>query len=425
MALIKNFNELAKTPQRKSVLQIVESGFESLQPSAYLSHNVSVSGHILHVQNHSYDLNEYNRVFVLGIGKGSAEVVQYLEKNLKTKLTAGFDIDVRKTRFQKTKFSLGTHPLPSEQNLDFTKDAVQALSGLHEVDLVLFVICGGGSAMLTLPHSISISDLTKVNQALLRSGAEISEMNIIRKHLSSVQGGGLAKILFPAKVVSLVCSDVPGNDLSTIASGPVTKENASISDALKILQKYELDENFEIKKHLFETPKEEKYFSNVSQYIILSNRTALAAMTHKAHRLGFRSEVVRDNFQADANSAGEELLSKSKPGYVTFFAGETHLKVHGTGQGGRNQHLVLNVLKKLDDKTVVVSFDSDGWDNSPFAGAVGDLLTVMNAHHKGLDISDFSNNNDSFNFFRRIGDGITTGRLPTNVSDLMVVFRAI
>lgn len=427
MGLIKNFSELAKTPQRHHVLSLVEAAFLSIQPEEAITKVLALSGDSLRIHKQTFDLTKYNRLFLIGFGKGSAAFSGEIEKVLEDRLTEGYVIDVEGVAFKKLQFNKGTHPLPSSENAEFTQNLLSHIEelSLTEEDLVLVVVCGGGSAMLVAPDKISLDKQIEVSKALLTSGANIYDMNTVRKHLSRVKGGGLAKALYPATVATMVFSDVPGNDLSFIASGPTVKDATTIADAWTLIEKFGIKDSTELTKDdLSETPKDEKYFTNVHNQIVLSNQTALLAMEKKSQELGLTARIFSDTFQSEAKEAGQKLLREAKTGEMLLAGGETTVKVaKNGGQGGRNQEVVLSVLPELNEKTVIVSFDSDGFDNSHFAGAIGDQSTHMAAKSLGLSEQDFLAQDNSLAFFEQAGDGIDTGRLPSNVSDLFIVYR--
>lgn len=423
MGLVKNYENLATTKERKIVLELIETALEAIQPAKIIPKILSLQNNILNINGSSFDLSNYQRVILIGFGKGSAAFSQQIETILGDHLQEGYVIDVESKPFSKISFIQGTHPLPSEANFNFTQNLINNFAGkLSEKDLVLVVVCGGGSAMLVSPSQISLDKKIEVNKALLKSGADIYEMNTVRKHLSQVKGGGLAKILFPAQVATLIFSDVLGNDLSFIASGPTVLDHTTTEDAWKIIQKYHL-ENIIEKEQFSETPKEEKFFQNVKNQIVLSNRTALLAMQQKAQSLGFQANIYTDQLKGEAKFQAEELIKNTPSGSILLAAGETTVKVIGGGEGGRNQETVLGALPFLKEGIVITSFDSDGWDNSDFAGAIADSDTAAKAESLHLDTQVYLNSNCSLEFFRKVGDGITTGRLPANVSDLFIVFR--
>jgi len=424
MTLIQNYNSLNKTPQRKICLDLIEAALSSIQPQNIIQKNFSLNNSILTIQDKTIDLTHFERIFLLGFGKGSAGLSKYIESMLGNLLTEGYVIDLRPEQFSKIQLTIGTHPLPSENNLSFTKKALERLGNLTEKDLVLVVIAGGGSVLFEDPYRIDLEKLIEVNQSLLFSEATIAEMNIVRKHLSLVKGGGLIKPLFPARVLSVIASDVPGNDLSSIASGPTVKDETTKEQAIEVLKKHNLFEKLGLLEEDFiETPKENRYFANATNILIASNQTALSAMKEKAKELGFDAKILTDKLQADAKTAGKELMDQISEG-VLLAGGETTVKVlNKGGQGGRNQETVLATLASIDEKTTIASFDSDGWDNSPFAGAIGDFLTIQKAKEMNIAPEIFSQENNSFLFFEKTGDGIITDRLPSNVSDLMIILK--
>ncbi len=424
MGYIKNYSDLAINDKREVVLDLIEAAFASIQPENELQKNFRVKENILKIQNKTYNLNDYEKTYILGFGKGSAGISKIMEQTLGIYLTGGYVIDTNEETFEKLELTIGTHPLPSQTNIDFTEKVIENFGNLSEKTLVLVVICGGGSALFESPFNITLEKLTEVNKALLHSGANIIEMNTIRKHLSKVKGGGLAQILSPAKVVSLIFSDVPGNEFSFIASGPTVFDKTTILEALDIYNKYRL-ENLNLKEEDFtETPKEEELFSKIDNVLMLSNLTALNAMLKKAEELKIKAEIYSDKFQSDAELAGKALIEKTKPHSILLTGGETTIKVSNPdGKGGRNQVVVLSSLYSLDKNTVIASFDSDGWDNTPNAGAIGDSETLEKAKKLGINPEEFLKDDNSFSFFRNVGDAIITDRLPSNVSDLVIIYN--
>lgn len=419
---IKNFQSLAITPQRKIILELVEEALSSIQTENVLNREINVSNGKLIIKAKSFDLSNFERVFLIGFGKGSAKNSKFIEEKLGNYLTDGFVIDTNPEDFKKIKFTKGTHPLPSEQNLIFTKFLLKdELRDLSEKDLFIVVVTGGGSALFENPYRATLDKLIAIEKQLLKSGADIFEMNTVRKHLSLLKGGGLLKYLYPSRVIGIISSDVPGNDLSIISSGPTVRDQTTVEDALNIVAKYRLRDI--ARDEFTQTPKEDKYFENVFNFLILSNQTALSAMKQKAHDLGFEANIFSNSFQMEARKAGETLIKNTEKETILLAGGETTVKVTGGGQGGRNQEVVLGALANLDEKTIICSFDSDGWDNSHFAGAIGDVKTLQRAKELNLNPQDFLNSDNSLEFFEKIGDGIETGRLPSNVSDLIIIYK--
>ncbi|MDO8620937.1 MAG: DUF4147 domain-containing protein, partial [Candidatus Levybacteria bacterium] len=324
MRIIKNFDELAVTKERKICLEIIEAGISSIQPEKIIEENISLTNSVLSIQDKTVNLKEFERIFLLGFGKGSARLSKNIENLLGDFLTEGYVIDIESEKFNKIKFTKGTHPLPSQTNLNFTQNIISRLSNLNEKDLVIVVICGGGSSMLIHPHNITLEEKIKVDKALLRSGADITEINTVRQHLSDVKGGGLAQILYPSSVISLIFSDVPGNNISYIASGPTAKDTTTIDDAINILKKYNLEKELNLPNDAFvENTKEDKYFERVENIIILSNKTALNAMQKKAQELGLTSRIYSDKFESNADDAGKILISETADKEILLVGGET------------------------------------------------------------------------------------------------------
>ncbi len=422
---IQNYAALATNDQRQVVLQLIEAAYDAIQPHNVIDRSVQLKGQVLHLDQNTFDLSQFNRVYLVGFGKGSAGIAAKIEAILGDHLTQGWVIDASQTQLKKIEFTLGTHPLPSQSNLDFTQKVITSLSDLSETDLVIVLSCGGGSAMFEYPVSLNLEGIIGVNKALLQSGANISEMNAVRKHVSRVKGGGLAKALYPATIANLLFSDVPGNDLAVIASGPTVKDPSTIQDALAVLQKYNLADKAGLSESNFtETPKEDKYFANLHNILILSNRTALAAMQKKAANLGYTAEIFSDKFQSQAKDAGKALLEATQPNTILVAGGETTVRITGeAGQGGRNQEVVLGALTHLEPGQVICSFASDGWDNTPVAGAIGDQETIAKSKHQHLDPQAALDQHSSLAFFTATADTIQTGRLASNVADLYIVLK--
>lgn len=424
MGFIKNYSDLAISKERETVLDLIETALSSIQPKNVLGKNFVLKANFLKILDKKFDLKNYERLFLLSFGKGSSEISKIIEDVLGDKLTKGFCIDTNGQDFKKTEFTKGSHPLPSQENLDFTTNVLEKMQNLTEKDLVLVVICGGGSVMFEKPHNLTLEKLIKVNNALLHSGATISEMNVIRKHLSNVKGGGLVKYLFPAKIVSLIFSDVPGNDFSVIASGTTVLDKTTVDDAWSAYNKYELGHLELTENDFIETPKDENFFSTVENILILSNLTALNAMRQKAIKLNIKCEIYSDKFQSEAELAGKGLIENTPKNSILLVGGETTVKVaNPNGKGGRNQEVVLSSLYEVNEHTVIASFDSDGWDNSPLAGAIGDFHTLEKAKKLGINPTEFLNENNSLVFFKNVGDGMVTDRLPSNVSDLIIIYK--
>lgn len=419
--MVQNFDALAITDQRKKLLEVIEAGLLSIQPEENFKKTVGLNGTSLTILDKSYDLSTYDNVFLIGFGKGAAHNSKFLEDLLGDRLTEGYVIDTNQESFSKIKFTLGTHPVVSQQNVDFTFEVMSRFSKMSEKDLVLVVVCGGGSAMFEHPHSVSIEQKIEIEKALLKSGANIIEMNKIRQHLSDVKGGGLAQILYPATVATLIYSDVPGNDMTYIASGPTVKNPSTIDDALELVRRYNIPGA--VPEVFINNPIDEKYFEKVDNHIVLSNLTALNSMRERAESLGISANVYSDKYQGEAREASIKLMEELKEDGMLLAGGETTVTAKGNGKGGRNQEATLSALINLPENTLYCSLASDGWDNSEAAGGIADNETKRKVSESNVNPQEFLDNNDSYTFFQKTGDAIMTGRLPSNVADLMIVYR--
>lgn len=417
--IIKNIDEIATTKLRKDALDILEEGYRAINTEKVITSNIRVEDGHLFIEERDINLNDYERVFFVGIGKCSADAAIILESILGDYLTSGIVVDVRGVVLQKIQSKVGTHPLPSEANIKATRSIKELLEDATERDLILTVISGGGSALLCLPHDIQCKLLIEITKTLMKKGATIEELNTVRKHLSLIQGGQFAKLAYPAKVVSLIFSDVPGDDIGTISSGPTVLDKTTKEDAEKILVKYDVlnvckQPNCEV----FETPKEEKYFAGVDNILLLTNKTALSAMKEKAEDLGYRAIIADSKVEGEARIIGKLVAQQAKNNTCLLYGGETTVTVEKEGKGGRCQEFILGALPYIKENSVIVAVASDGWDNTDVAGALGDNGILGEADRKGFDVNRFLKDNKSYDFFKLVNGHIKTGRIGSNVSDL-------
>lgn len=425
--IVQNFDDLATSTLRHDALTILESGLRAVETRQVIESQVQLDGGTLHVSGHEYDLNAYERVYLFGIGKCAADACSVLEEKLGERLEGGIVLDVRGVPLKKLRSEVGTHPLPSEKNVAVTEDIAEMLDQATENDLVLTVISGGGSALMCLPNDMACEALAEITQILIESGATIQEINIVRKHLSKIQGGWFAQRAYPAKVVSLIFSDVPGDDIATIASGPTVRDTSTRQDAKHVLNRYDVFELCTLPHcEVAETPKEMRYFKGVDNILVCTNKTALHAMSLQAKSMGYDVHMQSASVQGEARIIGGQMLTEQiEPHSCYLFGGETTVRVHNeNGKGGRNQEVALGSLLSTKNDVVVVASASDGWDNSDVAGALADTTTLQKAQELGLDVEDYLERNMSYDFFQQTGDALKTGRLGSNVSDLYIVLSA-
>ena len=419
--LIKNRAALGSTPERQIMLDLLEAGFGAIDVSRVMRRNVELRPNELRLAHGSVDLESFKRLFVVGFGKAAAYAAATVEDILGELITDGVVIDVTDPPrpLSRVKFFKGTHPLPSPENERATRQILALLDTADEQDLVLMLISGGGSALLDLHEELTCEDEIALTKALFEKGANIHELNTIRKHISRVRGGNLARYAYPARVMALIFSDVPGNDVSVIASGPTVLDHTTKAEAEAVLAHYNLKDSVP----LTETPKKPRYFERVNNIVILENTAALSGMVEaaKAHQLF--PVICTDCLAGEARGAAKILLANIAPGQALLAAGETTVKVRGKGVGGRNHEFVLGGLADLKSRDVLAAVASDGWDNCQSAGAIADSSTLFTAQKMNLDPAVYLDNNDSYNFFKALGSTIETGRTGTNVSDFMCAIR--
>lgn len=422
MSIILNKQKLLESgsPLRAPALEILEAGLQAINTEKILRSKITLEqGGTICIADTGFQCSFYERIFFIGIGKCAYDGAKVIEDILGDRLTDGVVIDVKGGVLKKIRSFVGTHPYPSPINISVTGQILNMIKGVTERDLVLVLVSGGGSALLCLPHDMTCETLVDVTKSLTEKGADIFELNTVRKHFSEIQGGGLAKVCFPAQVVSLIFSDVLGNDIGMVASGPTVYDETTVADAVQILRKYEI--NFE--GGFLETPKDPKYFLHVKNVLACSNKDALKAMCTKAEELGFRAKIADSALSGDATEVGRRLaLQKTESQSCVLWGGETTVKVRGKGEGGRNQEVALAALTHLSPGSLFAAISSDGWDNTDHAGALVDGAVLEKVRSLNLDPAGYLQKNDSYNFFKNLGDGaICTGRLGSNVSDLYIL----
>ena len=428
LAQIKNFNGLATNSDKKNALLILEKGLATATPDVALQKIIKKNKLVLN--SDIIFLSKYKRIFVIGLGKAADLMAQSISS--KINVNGGIIVIPQNTNsmFKNKNFEIlhAGHPLPNMQSLYAAKKIIKLLRQRKKTDFVMFLISGGSSSLVALPDGISLYEKKLVTNLLLKAGADIHEINCVRKHLSKIKGGQITKNLF-CDAVALVMSDVVGNDLSSIASGLTYYDKTTFRDAKNILKKYKIQKivprrvlkriKFGVSGKMPETPKRAK----IKNYIVAENKDCLYAMAKKAKNLGLKTKVIYP-ITGDVKQAAKKLVRSmpKKPNSCIIFGGETTVKVLGKGKGGRNQELVLHALQeihKTNENLTIASIGTDGKDgNTDAAGAI-----ASNAEFIPKKIQNFLQNNDSYNFFKKYGGLIFTGPTHTNLMDIGIILR--
>jgi len=448
--LIENGRRERDRETRAVVLSSIESGIMAVDPRTVLEQRLTLENSILRIEEASFDLSRYHDIFVLGAGKASGALAESVEDLLSDRISGGVVNILEGTRssFQTDRIELveTTHPIPGEAGVEGARRIMEIAERAKETDLIIFVLSGGGSALLPLPApGILLKEIQELTDALLRSGATINEINTVRKHLSSIKGGQFARAAYPATVIGLTISDVVGDPLDIIASGPAVPDPTTFQDAKGILEKYNLWKGIPssistritegLKGAVKETPKPgDEIFQKVYTFVVANNRIALNAIQRRAESSGFNTLILSTYIEGEARHIGtvlasiaEEIFYHNNPvekPALLIAGGETTVTVTGKGRGGRNQEIALSAAFKIQDLNgvVIASIGTDGIDGySEAAGGIVDSTTIERAGKKGLDPLSFLSNNDSGTFFEELSDSVMTGPTGTNVNDVMVV----
>lgn len=432
--------------QRNDAIAIFKTAVESVQPKYLMQQHLQQDNDYLSICNQKVQVSVINKLVVIAIGKAAAAMAQEAEEQLADLITGGICITKYKHRLPLQKLELieAAHPVPDENSLLAGKKVLDLVSTLTPNDIVLVLISGGASALVAdVPEGCSLLEMQATVDLLLKSGASIHEMNAVRKHLSNIKGGQFARSARPAKVFSLILSDVVGDDLDVIASGPTVPDSSTFADVWQVLKKYNLldliPENIKVhiekglNKLLPDTPKaSDDFFRNTFTQIIGSNRIALKAAEKKALALGYEAHIYKENVAGDAEELARKLMQEL-PHYkgmlpvCLLLGGETTVKVTGKGKGGRNQHFVLCALDELSainsndlkNNVTVLSGGTDGSDGpTNAAGAVGDVKMINSS---SLSLKKYLQNFDAYHFFGQTDGLIITGPTQTNVMDIMMV----
>lgn len=441
-------------PHGAMVKRVLAAALQAVNPEVAVTRHLQRQGDMLTVGERQYDLSLVERVLLIGFGKASVSMGRAATEILGEKLSAGLLITKEGHGMPplegfdpRLEICEAGHPLPDERSLAASRKLLGFLEGLSARDLVLCLISGGGSALLTAPaEGISLEDLQKLTALVLACGADIAEINTLRKHLEVLKGGGLAQRVAPAALAALVLSDVVGDPLDVIASGPAVPDPTTYVDALKILERYQLIPQTPeailerlrrgARGELPETPKpNDPLFERVYHQVVGSNRHAAGAALQQAQQEGLDACLLTTFLQGEARQAGRFLAALgrqvavgegvvSRPGCLVA-GGETTVTLQGDGAGGRNQELALGAVKDLADLegVLLVTLATDGGDGpTDAAGAVVSGETLKRARALGLSPEDHLRRSDAYHFFYALGDLLRTGPTQTNVNDLAFLF---
>ncbi len=432
--------------KKEFAVEIFLAGVESVKPEILLPGRVALDQNVLSIGARSLDLNNTENIYVIGVGKASASMASAIESILGSRIKAGHIV----TKYEHSiplKYITITeagHPVPDENGIRGTKSILLLAHSAKAKDLVIFLISGGGSALLAdVPEGCSLNDLKKLNNILLKSGANITEINCIRKHLSMVKGGMLAKAAYPSTLLSLILSDVIGDPLDVIASGPTVPDPTTFSEAIEIINKYNIRND--IPENILEiliqgsmglrqeTLKEsDPCFLNTSNIIIGNNTLALENSKLKAESLGYQTRIISNSLNGDVEEVAEYLFriiveekqKMSNNKVCLLLGGEPTVKINGHGLGGRSQHLALLMargIKNIPGITFLAG-GTDGTDGpTDAAGAVTDSNTYWKASNQHMECEKYINDFDSYNFFKQVGGLIMTGPTNTTVMDLIII----
>ncbi len=433
---------------RAQAREIFAEGVKSADPFEAVKRHVEITDGALRAGGRNYDLAAIGNIFVIGCGKAAARMALALQEIIGARITSGVVVVKygHGLSLEKIKIVEAGHPIPDQAGFAGARQVSEIVSGAGGADLILLVISGGGSALLPMPaEGLTLEDKRRTTQTLLASGATIQEVNALRKHLSRLKGGRLAELAYPANIVSLILSDVVGDRLDAIASGPTVADGTTFEDCLEIVRRYGLGGNIPptalellergARGEVAETPKpSEALWQKVQNVIVGSNRVALAAAQEQAAALGYQTLVLSRTIEGESRTIArshsdriKEILRRdrwARQPVCLISGGETTVTVRGEGLGGRNQEFALAAAIEIAelDNVVVLSAGTDGTDGpTDAAGAIVDGMTVQRGRARGLNADEFIARNDSYHFLQATGDLLITGPTLTNVMDLHVI----
>lgn len=433
---------MPQTNLRRDAKTIFRAALDAAHAGNAARAHLSVRRGVLKAGNHHFSLREFDRVFLIAIGKAAVEMAAAVESIVGTRLTAGLAITKHghaKSRLRKISILEAGHPIPDAAGINAAHQVRDLLRELNARDLLIVTVSGGASALLSAPtEPITLAAKQKTTDLLLRAGADIFQLNAVRKHLSFLKGGRLAALAYPATVVSLLLSDVIGDPLDVIGSGPAAPDPTTFADAIHVLEKFKIVGRTPkavldllqrgARGEIPETPKPgDPLFGNVYNIVAGSNALALKAAARQASALGYRPRILSSVVSGEAREvarAHAAILGQLAPPACILAGGETTVTVKGKGKGGRNQEFALAAAIELDRSPGVLALcaGTDGTDGpTDAAGAIATGKSVARAARLGLDPAKYLANNDSYTFFSKLGDLVKTGPTGTNVMDIEVL----
>ena len=424
--IIQNFDELAITEKKKECLEILESGLQAANPDNIVSKYVTSNE--IKINGEVFNISKYSNIYTVAFGKAADSMTRAINSIITIKsgiivIPKGSKAKIKSKKFQI--FNSG-HPKPDKTSVKAAKEIMKFVHNKKKDELIIFLVSGGGSSLIAMPDEITLSDKVHVTDLLLKSGATIQEFNCIRKHLSKIKGGKLVESM-KCNGVSLVMSDVENDDLASIASGTTYMDDTTYQDAMDIVEKYKLKRRIPIEvlqilgnglhNQKTETPKHAK----IENYIIANNNNCLQAMEETAKKKGYK--VIKMNIFGDIKEIVKKILENIPKVQKTclILGGEPTVRVLGKGQGGRNQELVLRILKNTQKlkKITIASMGTDGIDgNSNFAGAI-----IENIKLDPNTMKEFLKNSDSARFFQKQKANIKTDFTHMNLMDIGIILK--
>jgi len=428
---------------------LFDEGIKAVQPSILMHQAIRLNGNSLKITDvnqisKEINLDEFEKIFIIGAGKASVGMAEELEKIFaknNQKIASGIIVTPYGTgkNLQYIEVIDASHPLPDKNGIKGVEKIIQLCKDASEKDLIINLLSGGASALLPAPaRGITLDEKIEVTKQLLKKGATIDELNLVRRHLSKIKGGKLLHYIYPAKVISLIISDVIGDNIDIIGSGITSPQKNNFDGFQNIIKKYKL-QNMIPSLLLLEIEKDVNQMGSnfvnkiISTNIIIGNNSiALKGIERVASELGYLVKIMDIKLNGEAREVGDKiandifgLMQKSnKKSHCLIYGGETSVKVKGDGVGGRNQELSLSVAIKIEglDGVQFLSGGTDGIDGpTNAAGAFCSGNTINKARNKHLDFQEYLNKNNSYNFFKRVNQLVMTGATGTNVADIQIV----